>query len=152
VSDPEYQRKRALECLRLASDLSQLARNTVNPHLKAHCLRMANLWSAQAEQRSSAFIGIRSVLVHWTCSRGRSIRIHGWRVRLGGRASSNETDRTSFPLASTMTTEPSLRLVPFRIASAQNCRAPPKASSRAASISGRSIPSSSRAILSSLWM
>jgi hypothetical protein len=49
MSDSECQRKRDLECLRLASDLLQLARDTLNPHLEAHCLRMAKLWSDQAE-------------------------------------------------------------------------------------------------------
>ena len=36
-------RKRELECLRLASDLMQLASDTLKPLLKAHCLRMAKL-------------------------------------------------------------------------------------------------------------
>jgi two-component system, response regulator PdtaR len=35
-----HDRKRELECLRLASDLKQLACNTLNPDLKAHCLLM----------------------------------------------------------------------------------------------------------------
>jgi hypothetical protein len=42
--------KRDLECLRLASDLMQVASDTLNPHLKAHCLRMAKVWSAEAEK------------------------------------------------------------------------------------------------------
>jgi hypothetical protein len=42
--------KRDLECLRLASDLRQLASDTLNPHLKEHCLRMAQVWSAEAEK------------------------------------------------------------------------------------------------------
>jgi hypothetical protein len=42
--------KRDLECLRLASDLTQLASDTLNPHLKEHCLRMAEVWSAEAEK------------------------------------------------------------------------------------------------------
>jgi hypothetical protein len=47
---PEDQRKRQLACLRLASDLVQLAKHSPDPHVKANCLRMANVWSAQAEE------------------------------------------------------------------------------------------------------
>jgi hypothetical protein len=42
-------RKRELECLRLASDLRQLAKETLAPDLRAHCLRMAKHWSDQAD-------------------------------------------------------------------------------------------------------
>jgi hypothetical protein len=48
VSDSNNEQKRSLECLRLASDLMQLSRETLNPHLKAHCLRMADVWTNQA--------------------------------------------------------------------------------------------------------
>jgi hypothetical protein len=48
VSDSENDNKRELECLRLASDLMQLSRETLNPNLKAHCLRMAEVWTDQA--------------------------------------------------------------------------------------------------------
>jgi hypothetical protein len=47
VSDSNDERKRALECLRLASDLMQLSRETLDPELKAHCLRMAEVWTDQ---------------------------------------------------------------------------------------------------------
>jgi hypothetical protein len=50
MSDSERDRKRELECLRLASDLIQLATETLNPDLKAHCLRMAGVWTDQAKQ------------------------------------------------------------------------------------------------------
>jgi hypothetical protein len=50
MSDSDYSRKCDLECLRMASDLVQLAAETLNPHLKAHCLRMAKVWSGEAEQ------------------------------------------------------------------------------------------------------
>ena len=50
MSDSESKRKRELECLRLASDLTQLATETLNPDLKAHCLRMAARLTEQAEQ------------------------------------------------------------------------------------------------------
>ena len=39
--DPDNDRKSDLECLRLASELIELATETLNPALKAHCLRMA---------------------------------------------------------------------------------------------------------------
>lgn len=45
MSDSENDSKRELECLRLASDLMQLANETLDPDLKAHCLRMAKQWS-----------------------------------------------------------------------------------------------------------
>jgi hypothetical protein len=48
-------RKRKLECLRLASDLTQLAADTLNPHLKAHCVRMAKVWSGEAEKKPAEF-------------------------------------------------------------------------------------------------
>jgi hypothetical protein len=47
--------KRDLECLRLAYDLTQLASDTLNPRLKAHCLRMAEVWSAEAEKQPVDF-------------------------------------------------------------------------------------------------
>jgi hypothetical protein len=52
VSESDDELKRSLECLRLASDLVQLAHNTLNPDLKAHCLHMARIWSDRAEQTS----------------------------------------------------------------------------------------------------
>ena len=41
---------RELECLRLASELRQLAKETLSPDLKAHCLRMAKQWSDEADE------------------------------------------------------------------------------------------------------
>jgi hypothetical protein len=64
VSDSEDQRKRELECLRLASDLLQLASDTLNPDLKAHCLRMAKLWSDQGEQGAIGDIPVQSASYH----------------------------------------------------------------------------------------
>jgi hypothetical protein len=43
--------KHDLECLRLASDLIQMSRDTLNPALRAHCDRMASFWSDQAGRR-----------------------------------------------------------------------------------------------------
>jgi hypothetical protein len=57
VSASNYDRKRELECLRLASDLMQLASETLNPHLKAHCLRMAKVWSGEAEKTPAEYAG-----------------------------------------------------------------------------------------------
>jgi len=47
VSDSNIEQKRESECLRLASDLRQMSRETLNPDLKAHCLRMAGVWTDQ---------------------------------------------------------------------------------------------------------
>jgi hypothetical protein len=47
VSDSNIERKRELECLRLASDLRQLSRETLNPNFRAHCVRMADVWTDQ---------------------------------------------------------------------------------------------------------
>jgi len=51
MSDSNAEQKRALECLRLASDLMQLSRDTVNLNMKVHCLRMAGVWTDQAALR-----------------------------------------------------------------------------------------------------
>ncbi len=48
MSDTDEGMKRDLECLRLASDLMQMSRDTANPDLQAHCVRMAKYWSDQA--------------------------------------------------------------------------------------------------------
>ncbi len=48
MSNSDDEQKRALESLRLASDLMQLSRETLNPNLKAHCLRMAAVWTDRA--------------------------------------------------------------------------------------------------------
>jgi hypothetical protein len=47
VPDSNDEQKRELECLRLASDLRQLSKETLNPYFKAHCLRMADVWTDQ---------------------------------------------------------------------------------------------------------
>ena len=49
---------RELECLRLASELRQLAKETLAPDLKAHCLRMAKQWSDEADERAKDDTGI----------------------------------------------------------------------------------------------
>jgi hypothetical protein len=50
MSDSENDSKLKLECLRLASDLRQLAKETLDPDLKEHCLRMAKQWSGEVGQ------------------------------------------------------------------------------------------------------
>ena len=52
-NDRRDDQKRELECLRLASDLRQLAKDTLDPDLKAHCLRMAKHWSGQGDEPSA---------------------------------------------------------------------------------------------------
>ncbi len=55
MSDSNDDRKRELECLRLASDLKQLAKDTLNPDLKAHCVRMAEAWYGEAEKNPTEY-------------------------------------------------------------------------------------------------
>ena len=64
MSDSENDRKRELECLRLASDLTRLATGTLNPDLKAHCVRMAGIWTARAEQGPISNIPLQTVSYH----------------------------------------------------------------------------------------
>ena len=42
--------KHDLECLRLASYLMQLFRDTQNPELQAHCIEMASYWADRADR------------------------------------------------------------------------------------------------------
>jgi hypothetical protein len=57
----DYER-RELECLRLASDLRQLAKDTLDPELKAHCLRMAKQWSDEADEPPKDDTGVDKAL------------------------------------------------------------------------------------------
>jgi hypothetical protein len=57
-NDRRVDQKRELECLRLASDLRQLAKETLDPELRAHCLRMAKQWSDEADEPAKDDIGI----------------------------------------------------------------------------------------------
>jgi hypothetical protein len=52
VSNADKELKRDLECLRLASDFIQMSRDTLDPNLRAHFLRMAEYWSDQAHRDS----------------------------------------------------------------------------------------------------
>jgi hypothetical protein len=49
MPDSDYSRKHRLECLRLASDLAQLANSSVSPVLRLHLLRNAEAWTSLAE-------------------------------------------------------------------------------------------------------
>ena len=60
----ENERKRELECLRLASDLRQLGRDALSPKLSAHCVRMAKVWSDQSAQGLVGNSSVQSVLYH----------------------------------------------------------------------------------------
>jgi hypothetical protein len=64
MSNSENDRKRELECLRLASDLTQLATETLNPDLKAHCLRMAGRLTDPAEQCAIGNIPLQNISFH----------------------------------------------------------------------------------------
>jgi hypothetical protein len=48
MSEADSEQRHNLECLRLASDFLQMSRDTLNPDLQAHCVRMASYWSKQA--------------------------------------------------------------------------------------------------------
>jgi hypothetical protein len=50
VSNADEELKHDLECEHLASDFFQLSRDTLDPDLQAHCVRMAKYWSDQADR------------------------------------------------------------------------------------------------------
>ena len=50
--------KLELERLRLASDLRQLAKETLDPDLREHCLRMAEQWSGEADEPAEDDTGV----------------------------------------------------------------------------------------------
>ena len=54
VSKSDGSRKHALECLRLAADCRQLARDIAHPAGRRHFLRMAEEWTALAEHGPQA--------------------------------------------------------------------------------------------------
>jgi hypothetical protein len=67
MSDSNNEQRRALECLRLASDLMQLSKEALNPNLKAHCLRLAGVWTDQATLGSTDDPALPNQSVHLTC-------------------------------------------------------------------------------------
>lgn len=52
MSNADEELKRDLECLRLASDFLQLSRDTLNPQLRAHFIRMADYWTCHPDRVS----------------------------------------------------------------------------------------------------
>jgi hypothetical protein len=64
MSDSNRDQKRELERQRLASDLMQLAKDDLNPDLKAHCVAMAKIWSGETNGKPAGQAGIQSVLRH----------------------------------------------------------------------------------------
>ncbi len=54
MSDSDYSRKHALECLRLASDCMQLVCDVGSPALQSHFLHMARVWSDLAVRGPTA--------------------------------------------------------------------------------------------------
>jgi hypothetical protein len=58
MADSENDRKSELERLRLASDLRQLAKETSDPELKEHWLRMARQWSGEVDEPARDDTGI----------------------------------------------------------------------------------------------
>ncbi|BAL78201.1 hypothetical protein [Bradyrhizobium cosmicum] len=50
MADSENDRKSEIERLRLASELRQLAKETSDPDLREHWLRMARQWSGEVEE------------------------------------------------------------------------------------------------------
>ncbi|MBR0974661.1 MULTISPECIES: hypothetical protein [Bradyrhizobium] len=58
MPDSENDSKLELECLRLASDLMQLAKETLDPDLKELCLRMAKHWSGEVDEPATDDTGV----------------------------------------------------------------------------------------------
>lgn len=54
MSESDYLRRHALECMRLASDCRQLAADAHSPELRSHFLRMATVWTTRAKRGPSA--------------------------------------------------------------------------------------------------
>ena len=52
--ESDFLRKHELECTRLASECMQLVGDLHSPTLQRHFLKMANVWTAQAEHGPSA--------------------------------------------------------------------------------------------------
>jgi hypothetical protein len=63
-NDRRDDRKRELECLRLASDLRQFAKETLDPDLRAHCLQMAKHWSGEGDEPAKDAPRVDRGLVH----------------------------------------------------------------------------------------
>jgi hypothetical protein len=64
LSDSENNLKRELECLRLASELTQMAAKTHHPDLKARFLRMARHWTDQTDHGTTGNVPMPIVTYH----------------------------------------------------------------------------------------
>ena len=85
MSASENDSKLKLECLRLASDLRQFAKETLDPDLKAHCLQMAKHWSDQAEKPANDDTGVDEGLAEVLDMSASDIgRLHDAGVVAGG--------------------------------------------------------------------
>ena len=49
----EHERRRQLECLRVACDLAQLAKDSLDSDMRADLQRMADVWTVQALEEPS---------------------------------------------------------------------------------------------------
>ena len=58
MADSENDRKSEIERLRLASELRQLAKETSDPDLREHWLRMARQWSGEVEEPAQDHAGV----------------------------------------------------------------------------------------------
>jgi hypothetical protein len=58
MPSPKSDSKLELERLRLASDLRQLAKETLDPDLREHCLRMAEQWSGEVDEPAEDDAGV----------------------------------------------------------------------------------------------
>jgi len=58
MPDSEDDSKFELECLRLASDLRQLAKEIPNQDFKEHCLRIAKQWSGETDEPAQDDTGV----------------------------------------------------------------------------------------------
>ena len=54
MSESDYSRRHALECLRMEADCMQLAGDLQNPALQSHFVRMARVWSDLAVRGPNA--------------------------------------------------------------------------------------------------
>jgi hypothetical protein len=53
MSEPYPERRRQLECLRIACDLAQLAKDSLDSAMRADFQRMADVWTDQAREEAS---------------------------------------------------------------------------------------------------
>ena len=69
VSESDYSRRHALECMRMAADCMQLAGDVQNPALQSHFVRMARVWSDLAVRRIACAPNAAAVKRCWSNSR-----------------------------------------------------------------------------------